>query len=83
MAGRIRRIIEAPGRFAWRWSTGKPLDGVPRTDATFFKRGTCVLDPETAPRPPDTLIEEIREDIREFRAELRERRRDRRGRKAA
>ena len=83
MASRVRRIIEAPGRFAWRWFNGKPLNGIPRTDATFFKSGTRVLDPETAPRPPDTLIGEIREDIREFRAELRERRRARDEGKAA
>jgi hypothetical protein len=74
MTSRIRRVIEAPGRFAWRWCTGKPLDGIPRTDSTFLKPATRELDPETAVRPPGTLIAEIREDIRAFRAELRERR---------
>ena len=74
MTSHFRRAIEAPGRFAWRWCTGKPLDGIPRADSTFFKPATRELDRESAPRPPDTLTAEIREDIRQFRAELRERR---------
>ena len=78
MTSRIRRVIEAPGRLVWRWFNGKPLDGVARTDSTFFKPATREFDRETAPRAPDTLIAEIREDIREFRAELRERKAARR-----
>jgi hypothetical protein len=74
MTSYTRRVIEAPGRFAWRWFTGKPLDGSPRSDATFFKAATREFDRETASRAPDTLLAEIRQDIGQFRAELRERR---------
>lgn len=73
MTSRIRRAIKAPGRLAWRFFTGKELDGIPRTDATFFKHATREFDRETAPRPPATLIAEIREDIGKFCTELRER----------
>ena len=74
MTSRTRHIIEAPGRFTWRFFTGKPLDGISRTDATFFRYATRELDRETAPRPPDTLIAEVREDVRKIRAEWRDRR---------
>src|SRR5437899_1184543 len=33
------RWLTWPARIAWRWFTGKPLDGVPRTDATWLTRG--------------------------------------------
>lgn len=31
-----------PARIIWRWFTGAPLDGQPRTDATWLVRGTVV-----------------------------------------
>jgi len=52
----LRRCLEWPGRMAWRWLTGRPMDGVPRTDATWMTDGTTELDPATAPRPPRTLL---------------------------
>ena len=74
MTSSIRRVIEAPGRFAWRWCTGKELDGIKRTDATFLKPATREYAPGEAPLPPASLLAEIRGDIRQYRAELRERR---------
>jgi hypothetical protein len=73
MTGREQKILrwlQWPGRIAWRWFTGKPMDGVPRTDATWLARGTMTLDPGTAPRPPATLGEEIRGDVAQVREEL-------------
>ena len=69
---RLRRYLQLPGVFAWRCFTGKPLDGVPRTDAGFFTDGTRVLDRNSAPRPPDKLLTEIREDVRRIREEWRD-----------
>ncbi len=64
------RWLSWPGRLAWRWLTGKHFDGVPRTDATFLTRGTAALDRDKAPRPPASLIAEIRSDIAAVREEL-------------
>jgi hypothetical protein len=61
-----------PGVIAWRWFTGKPLYGVPRTDAGWFTYGHKVLDRDAAPRPPESLNAEVRGDSRRFRTELRE-----------
>jgi hypothetical protein len=72
VAASALRWLQMPGVIAWRLSTGKPLDGVPRTDATWFTSGTKALDRGTAPRPPGSLIAEIRGDVRGFRTELRE-----------
>jgi hypothetical protein len=72
------RGLRWPGRITWRWLTGKHLDGVPRTDATFLARGTAALDRDKAPRPPDSLIAEIRGDIAAVREELELRRTARR-----
>jgi len=66
------RWLQMPGVIAWRLSTGKPLDGVPRSDATWFTSGTKALDRGAAPRPAGSLIAEIRGDVRGFRTELRE-----------
>jgi hypothetical protein len=74
MTSSIRRVIEAPGRFAWRWCTGKEMDGIPRTNATFLKPATREYAPGEAPLPAASLLAEIREDIRQFRADLREHR---------
>jgi hypothetical protein len=35
----MHRTQRAPGALAWRWFTGQPLDGVPRTDAGWFTEG--------------------------------------------
>jgi hypothetical protein len=67
---KLRRVIEWPGRMAWRFFTGKEMDGRPRTDATFLAEGTRALNPATAPRPPQTLIGEIRSDIARIREEF-------------
>lgn len=67
---RMIRWLQAPGHFAWRWFTGQPFDGRPRSNATFFARGTMLLDPDAAPRPPEKLTDEIRSDIAEMREEL-------------
>lgn len=71
-----RRGLRASGKFLWRYITGKPLDGVPRTDATFRRRGTRTLTPEEqfALRPPEGLIAEIRQDVVAIREEFRRRR---------
>ncbi len=68
----IHRALRAPGAFAWRWLTGKPLDGVPRTDAGWFTRGHAELDPDAAPQPPEALGAEVRADLHGLRAEWRE-----------
>jgi hypothetical protein len=65
----MRPMLAAPLRLAWRWLTGMPLDGVQRSDATWFTRGTRMLDPATAPRPPEKLGDEIRADVKAFRAQ--------------
>lgn len=67
---KIIRTLEWPGRFAWRWPTGKPLDGVPRTDATSLVPGTAELDRETAPKPARSLLAEIGGDIAQVREEF-------------
>jgi hypothetical protein len=67
---KLRRVIEWPGRMAWRFFIGKEMDGRPRTDATFLAEGTTALDPATAPRPPRTLIGEIRSDVARIREEF-------------
>jgi hypothetical protein len=72
------RWLQWPLRLAWRWVTGKPLNGVPRTDATWMADGTTELDPQTAPRPPALVFQEIRGDIAQIREELELRRRARR-----
>jgi hypothetical protein len=74
----LGRWLAWPGRIAWRWFTGKPLDGVPRTDATWLARGTAPLDRATAPRPPRSLGEEIRGDAAAVREEVELRRRAKR-----
>jgi hypothetical protein len=65
----LRRVLEWPGRMIWRSFIGKEMDGRPRTDATWLAEGTTALDPATAPRPPRTLIAEIRSDIARIREE--------------
>lgn len=72
MNNTLRRYLRAPGTLIWRWFSGKPLDGVPRTDATWFRPGTKTLEPGEAPRPPATLREEIRTDFAEAREEWRD-----------
>jgi hypothetical protein len=79
----VVRWLRWPGRIAWRWLTGKHLDGVPRTDATFLTRGTAARDRDKAPRPPESLIAEIRGDIAAVREELELRRTARRVARAA
>jgi hypothetical protein len=64
-----RRALTALPRLAWRWFTGQPLDGVQRSDAGWFTKGTRTLDRTTAPREPERLSDEIRGDIRKFRRE--------------
>jgi len=68
----LRRCLHAPGALVWRWFSGKPLDGVSRTDATWFKPATRELDPGEAPRPPLTLREEVRADLADVREEWRD-----------
>lgn len=68
----LLRCLRASGRFAWRWFTGWPLDGVPRTDAGWFTHGSKTLDKTTAPRPANSLAAEVRGDVRSFRTELSE-----------
>ncbi len=68
----LRSCLRAPAVFAWRWLTGKPLDGVARTDAGWFTRGHKTLDRSEAPRPPGTLRAEVGGDIRAIRTEHRE-----------
>ena len=68
----MRKALRAPGAFAWRWLTGKPLDGVPRTDAGWFTPGHAELDPGAAPGPPEAPGAEVRADLRGLRAEWRE-----------
>jgi hypothetical protein len=68
----VLRWLRVPGVIAWRWFTGKPLDGVPRTDEGCFTYGHKVLDRDAAPRPPESLNAEVRGDARRFRTELRE-----------
>jgi hypothetical protein len=67
---RIVRWLQLPGVFAWRFFTGKELDGVPRTDATWMARGTAVLDRDKAPRPAASLRDEIRGDVAQAREEF-------------
>ena len=67
---KLRRVIEWPGRMAWRFFIGKEMDGRPRTDATWLAEGTTVLNPATAPRPPRTLWAEIRSDVARIREEF-------------
>ena len=66
----LRRCLEWAGRMAWRFFTGKPMNGVPRTDATWMTDGTTTLDPATAPRPARTLLGEIRSGIAQIREEF-------------
>jgi hypothetical protein len=68
----VLRWLQMPGVLAWRWISGKPLDGVPRTDAGWFTEGHKVLDRDTAPRPPGSLPAEVRGDVRMFRTEWRD-----------
>jgi hypothetical protein len=70
VSSKLLRWLERPGRIAWRLASGKSLDGVPRTDATWAAWGTAALDPEKAPRPPERLADEIRSDIAQLREEL-------------
>jgi hypothetical protein len=65
----LGRWLAWPGQIIWRWFTGKPLDGVPSTDATWLARGTAPLDRATVPRPPRSLREEIRGDVAAVREE--------------
>jgi hypothetical protein len=66
------RWLQMPAVIAWRWFTGQPLDGVPRTDAGWFTKGHKALDPNTAPRPPGGLAAEVRRDVQGFRTDRRE-----------
>jgi hypothetical protein len=66
------RWLQIPGVIAWRWFTGKPLDGVSRTDAGWFTYGHKVLDRDGAPQPPGSLSAEVGGDAQGFRTELRE-----------
>jgi hypothetical protein len=65
-------VISEMERRLWRWFTGQPRDGVPRTDATWFRRGTRELDRGEAPKPPATLREEIHASAAEAREEWRD-----------
>jgi hypothetical protein len=67
---RIRDLPLYAGRFAWRWFTGQPLDGVARTDAGWFRPGYTELRRSEVPAPPETLGTEVRRDLRKFRADL-------------
>jgi hypothetical protein len=68
----VLRWLQMPAVIGWRWFTGQPLDGVPRTDAGWFTKGHKPLDPDTAPRPPESLAAEVRRDVQGFRTERRE-----------
>jgi hypothetical protein len=72
MVSEMRRWLETLGVLAWRWFTGKALDGQLRTDAGWFTEGNEWLNPEKRPRPPDSLTTEIRQDIRALRTEWKE-----------
>jgi hypothetical protein len=65
----VLRWLQMPGVAAWRWFTGQPLDGVPRTDAGWFTKGHKALDRDAAPRPPASLAAEVRRDVQGFRIE--------------
>lgn len=66
----ILRFLQGPGALAWRWFTGMPLDGVPRTDGAWFTESRNAPDPDSAPRPPEPLRAEVRSDVRRLREEL-------------
>ncbi|MFE9247250.1 FtsK/SpoIIIE domain-containing protein [Nocardiopsis sp. NPDC006938] len=44
---RARASRSGPGFFAysWRWLSGSPMDGMPRTDATWLRPATMSVDP--------------------------------------
>ena len=69
MVSQTRRWLTSPGKLVWRWFTGMPLDGRPRTDAGWFTEGHKALPPESRPQPPDGLTAEIRGDLRALRRE--------------
>jgi hypothetical protein len=64
--------LHVPGVIAWRWFTGQPLDGVPRTDAGWFTSGHKALNRDAAPRPAGPLSAEVRGDVENFQTELRD-----------
>ena len=72
MITRIRRTLSLPAVLLWRWCTGKPLDGWPRTDAGWFTKGHKEYPPESRPQPPGSLTAEVRADARAMRTEWRE-----------
>lgn len=72
MVSQLRRHLSLPGKLAWRWFTGAPLDGRRRTDAGWFTEGRKALSAESRPQPPDGLTAEIRGDLRAIRTEWRE-----------
>lgn len=67
--GAVVRWPQALAVLAWRWFTGQPLDGLPRSDAGWFTRGHKALDRDSAPQPPSTLTGEVERDVRGLRAE--------------
>jgi hypothetical protein len=72
MVSQMLRWLRLPGKLVWRWFTGKPLDGRPRTDAGWFTYGDKTLPPESRPQPRDSVTGEIGGDMRAFRTEWRE-----------
>ena len=70
-AMKVIRVLEAPLRIIWRLGTGHPLDGVPRSDATWFCPGTRALSQDEAGRPPERFTDEVRADVRSLRADWR------------
>lgn len=41
----LRRMVHSPARLAFRFLTGRPLDGIRRTDAIFIRPGRTSMDP--------------------------------------
>jgi hypothetical protein len=72
MVSQMPRWLSLPGKLAWRWFTGKALDGRPRTDAGWFTEGHKALSPESRPQPSSSLTAEVRGDLRALRTEWRE-----------
>lgn len=72
MVSYMRRWVSLPGKLAWRWFTGAPIDGRRRDDAGWFTEGHKALPTESRPQLPDSLTAEIRGDLHAIRTEWRE-----------
>jgi len=59
MVSQMRRWLSLPRKLAWRWFTGKALDGRLRTDAGWFAEGHKPLPPESRPKMPSSLTAEV------------------------